>query len=377
MYALFICAMLSSPAMIVFPFVHLFLRRGSLRSIAPMFLAALLLGFVRDPFYWWKPLGAVGFLTTSGVVWIAAIGIGIFLPRLSKAAALAVSAVVLIESAAAVWIELGYWQNSMTLFQHALERNPANYAALDRLGDSLRRDGHLPEAIANLEAALKLRPDDPRIRRDFGNALSAAERTREAIPYLKAPMDLAVAYERAEQFHDAELEYREALKLDPSLADARAGIGFMLAQQGRMADAKPFIESSVAGLADAVRLLPDDPYAHMNLGRAYNFLGRSDDAIAELSTATHLHPDEPEPHFQLGLALEQRGRYAEAFAQLGPAEGLAPDSPKIHFRLAETLFQLGRRMEALAHLEQTLKVRPDYPGGREAYQMVHRVIFGN
>lgn len=65
----------------------------------------------------------------------------------------------------------------------------------------------------------------------------------------------------------AEFAYRKALEIEPSFADALNGLGTLLVQSGRAADAVPMFE----------RALQSDPHLHearLNLGIAYQQSGQ-------------------------------------------------------------------------------------------------------
>jgi tetratricopeptide (TPR) repeat protein len=97
------------------------------------------------------------------------------------------------------------------------------------MGVDLSHAGHLTEAIAQFEAALRLRPDYAEAQNDLGVALTQIPaRASEALAH-----------------------FRAAVKLNPDYADARFNLGVALSQiPGRMPEA-------IAQLEAAYRLHPD------------------------------------------------------------------------------------------------------------------------
>jgi len=89
----------------------------------------------------------------------------------------------------------------------AMKRAQAMERARNGLG--LNRAGRLPEAIAELEAATALDPDNARIKSDLGFLYLYAGRTEDAVR-----------------------QQRAALALDPRLAQAHYGLGLALEKSG-------------------------------------------------------------------------------------------------------------------------------------------------
>ena len=63
-----------------------------------------------------------------------------------------------------------------------------------------------------------------------------------------------------------------------------------------------------------------------------------------------LEPDDPTPHFNLGVLLEEQGRRDEAVLAYGQAVARDPDFADAHCNLGLLLESMGRRQEAMRHL---------------------------
>jgi Flp pilus assembly protein TadD len=115
----------------------------------------------------------------------------------------------------------------------------------------------------------------------------------------------------------AAVHYREALRLDPTLAGAYNNLGVLSLRSGKVAEAESLLRR-------AVDLDPHGATAHSSLGLLLEKQGRHDEAIAQLSRAVAIQPDDPVALNNLGVALARLGRIAEARACFSRAVALDP-----------------------------------------------------
>jgi tetratricopeptide (TPR) repeat protein len=232
--------------------------------------------------------------------------------------------------------QLGFWQDSTTLFRHALAVTENNWAAHTNLGFALAKSpARLPEAIAEYQASLKIDPKISTTHNYLGFALLMTPgRSSEAIA-----------------------EFQAALRLDPRLADAHSNLATVLAKTpGRLPEA-------VAEFQAASRLKPDSAEIHYNLGLALSELpGRLSDGIAEIRTAVRLKPGSAEMHYNLGRILARTPDLPEAIAEYQTAVQIKPDYADAHYGLGLVLAELPDRVrEAIAEYRTALRLRPDDP----------------
>ena len=277
------------------------------------------------------------------------------LPRRQIAAGVA-AAVALLALGGAAWAQTRYWQNSGTLFEHALEVTGPNYLAEHDLGDYLiEQSSGLAAGLAHLQRAVELNPDSARARTDLANALSRVPgREVEAIAEYRAAIqldadaaiphnDLANTLANTGQVQQAIAEYQTALRLDPNYADAQANLqkvesatnpaqnhynsGMTLLHEGRPAEAVPDFEA-------ALHLNPNDADAENNLGVALTQIpGREREAVAHFRAAVRLRPDDFDAHCNLGVALANTpGGTRAAIAEFESALKLRED-PQVHAML--------------------------------------------
>lgn len=80
----------------------------------------------------------------------------------------AVSLTTLLLFAALTRQQLDYWNNSETLFRHALAVTENNYVAHSNLGLVLAKDGQTDEAIRQFQAAILLEPNSASLHNNLG-----------------------------------------------------------------------------------------------------------------------------------------------------------------------------------------------------------------
>jgi tetratricopeptide (TPR) repeat protein len=103
----------------------------------------------------------------------------------------------------------------------------------------------------------------------------------------------------------AEVELREAARLDPRSVDAFLSLGEALMKQDKLQEAEEAFRS-------AVEVDPTGGLAHLSLGQCLAAQGKEEAAIAPLRSAAHYMPLSPDAHRALADALEKNGRQNDA-----------------------------------------------------------------
>ena len=193
------------------------------------------------------------------------------------------------------WDQIGYWQDSETLFRHALEVTDGNYIAHNNLGALLEDRGNFDEAIGHLQEAVRLKPTDAPAWFNLGNACYGSGRFDEAVA-----------------------GYQQALRLEPDDPDAHKNLGNALYKKGQL-------DEAIDQYQEAIRLKPEDATIRFNLAKVLDKKGQTDEAIAQTQAAIRLRPDYAEAHNNLGYLLQKAGRIDEAISEYEEALRLKPD----------------------------------------------------
>jgi tetratricopeptide (TPR) repeat protein len=275
------------------------------------------------------------------------------------------SVIVAVALIAATSAQLGYWQNTRTLFEHADKVTPKNYMAITILGSLLAKEHKYDEAMAYYQTALRYQPAFPEAHFFMGDALDEQGKLDEAIAeYQKAlwfkptqeqtHIFMGIALAKQKKYDEAMAHYTAALKLNPDSAVAQNNLARILHTLGRFDEA---IERYNA----ALEIDPKLALAHNNLGILLIQKGNLTEGAVQLREAMRLNPTNPETQLNLAFALNQQQQWPEAAERLSKiVRGDLPD-PKAHYEFAVALAHLKRTREAMSQYASALLIQPDFP----------------
>jgi predicted O-linked N-acetylglucosamine transferase (SPINDLY family) len=158
---------------------------------------------------------------------------------------------------------------------------------------------------------------------------------------------------------DALGAYERALALKPDHADALNNMGNTLKDQGRLDDALGAYERALA-------LKPDYADFHYNMGNTLKEKGRLDDALAAYGRALALKPDYADVHYNMGNTLKDKGRLDDALAAYERVLALKPEYAFAYNNMGVTLQEQGKLDDAITAYESALVLKPDYASAEAA-----------
>ena len=222
------------------------------------------------------------------------------------------------------------------------------------LGIAQIQTGQLPEAIANLQAALADRPNDPDLVYYLGRASGLL--SKQSIDTLlaaypdspRAHQALAENYFVLRQMPEAEKEYREALRLRPEIPEVHLELGEVYAGAFQWAKAEEEFRTQT-------KLEPGNAEAAYRLGTALLEQGKAHEARAELLRANKLMPDMPETLYSLGKAASLEGDTAAAekeWTKLLSIEKESSLAAQAHFGLAGLYRKQGKTEAAQREMQE-------------------------
>lgn len=235
--------------------------------------------------------------------------------------------------------KLGDLVAASTAYRQALATNPKLTVARYLLGVCELQLGRRGEGIALLET---VRREDPR--------------------NVQAAQTLVSAYIAAGLLGEAKSVLESTLR-----ADRTPGTGYV---RGLYQLAVGDYEASVAEFVRAGTADPRLPGVASQLGIAYCFANRHDEALPVLEEAVRVNPQDANAVAFLGWLYKDRGRDSEATALLGQAFTARPEDTGALFLLAQLAQSRGETGRALDMLE---KVVAREPGHRAAHVLLARV----
>ena len=262
-------------------------------------------------------------------------------------------------------VQLGYWQDTRTLFERTAKVTQRNYLAITILGSLFAHEHKYDEAMAYYQTALRYQPDFPEAHFFMGDALDEQGKLDEALAeYQKAlwfrptqvqtHIFMGIALGKQKKYDEAMAHYTAALKLDPDSAVAQNNLARILHTLGRFDEA---IEHYHA----ALEIDPKLALAHNNLGILLIQKGQLTNGTVQLREAMRLNPTNAETQLNLAFALNQQEQWPEAAELFSKTvSGNFPD-PKAHYEFAVALAHLKKPRAAMSQYASALLIQPDFP----------------
>ena len=253
-----------------------------------------------------------------------------------KHALTGMAAMVLVLLAICSWRQIGFWKNSVTLFEHAVSAIADNHIAYRLLGNALAQQNDFTGAERAFQSALRIRPDDDLTLTEWGAALAQQKRDAEAIECFTA-----------------------ALRINPDSANAHYNLGAVLAGEGRQAEA-------IGQYREALKINPDDRDARNNLAGILLGGGKISEAIYHYKKALLLDPANAGIYYSLGLALSMQGDITTGIAYFKRAIAIRPAFAEAHYNLGIALIRTGNVPEAIRHFKEALSIDPGFDDARKS-----------
>jgi tetratricopeptide (TPR) repeat protein len=196
-------------------------------------------------------------------------GIGTTVAQIAAAAAVAFLAV-------GAQHQVGYWRDSISIFERSLAVEPGSEALRNNLGNEFYDRGRIDEAIVQYRRILEIQPDSAVVHGNLSNALHKRGEPYEAMRH--------------------RLIQR---RIDPESAVGQLKLGEVRLAEGMLAHAEIHFRR-------AVELAPDSAVGRGRLAEALLARGEIDAAIAQFRRAIAIAPDEPAFPRLLEHALQQQ-----------------------------------------------------------------------
>jgi tetratricopeptide (TPR) repeat protein len=304
---------------------------------------------------------------------------------------------------------LGRRAQAVTHYERALLNRADFHQAANNLGNALKALGRIDDAIARYRQALAIKPDFAfaynnlgnalQLRADFAGAEQAYRSALEHAPdYVEALNNLGNVLRMTGRGVGAPELYRRALALEPRYVEAHYNLGNALKELGQFDAAAAAFRAAIAlepekggayhDLVDMRPLASDDPLlaqmealvaerarrrdpslripVHFALGRAYEALGRADDAFSHLARGNALKRRELAYDERASTEYFRRIERSCTAALLGDGAGVAAGAA---VRAPAPIFIIGMPRSGTTLVEQILASHPDVFGAGELYKL--------
>ena len=160
------------------------------------------------------------------------------------------------------WHQVGYWRNSITLFDHALKVTNQNYLIHQNRGSTYLKLGNQRLAIEDYDRAIEINPK-----------------------YQEAYSNRGVAYVQLGNFSQAILDFNKAIEINHEDPDAYYNRGVAHYKLGNFSQA-------ILDFNKAIEIKHDYVSAYYNRGAVYGKIGNHNLAIDDFKTAAKLNDED-------------------------------------------------------------------------------------
>ena len=207
----------------------------------------------------------------------------------------------------------------------------------------------------------------PRSAQSNAEAVSAAKALGQAKPnYARVHNRMGTEFLKKGKLQEAVVEFKKALKEDPTYAGAYNNLGIAYERLGN--------EEAQSQYEKAIQLMPDFTHAHFNLARALMRKKQNAAAVAELQKTIQIDPNHVGALNMLGMALGRQQKFNEAQPHLERAVRLDPQHTEARNNLGAVYTAQGRYREAVAQFEAALRIDPDDSEIRENLNRVKQAL---
>jgi tetratricopeptide (TPR) repeat protein len=286
-----------------------------------------------------------------------------------------------------------HYKEAVPLYRKALVLEPKTPGLRLNLGLALFKAGDMKDALQEFKPLLKSAPpsspDRQRLTILIGMCYYGIEEYAVAAPYLKEaaagdprslPLRLALAHsclwskqyqcvldtyheilmlnaesaeadmlagEALDELKNADgaiVQFRAAVKADPSMPEVHFGLGYLLWSKHRYEEAAPEFEAELANN-------PKHVQAMAHLGDTDMKLGHPEAAVPLFEKAIEIDPGLELAYLDLGIVYAETGRNDDALREMKAAERLAPNDVDVHWRLGRLYRAMGNKEAAKAELD--------------------------
>ena len=257
--------------------------------------------------------------------------------------------------------EAGRHIDAVQLSGRAIALNPGLAEAFYLRGTCLCEMRQSQQAVGDLSAATRLKPDWDEAWCALGIAQIASGATEQGVASLTKALQLnskmqpawearARGYRDLHRTEDELGDIEELLELDATHREALLRRGTLLSETNP--------PQAIEDFSSIIRRDRNNATAWMQRGLCYNHSGDTDRALADLNIACRLQSDDFHPWLERGRILRSLKRSDDAISDLSKAAELAPDDFNTRLELGRTFLSSSNIDGALANLREAERLSP-------------------
>jgi len=263
-------------------------------------------------------------------------------------------------------------------FAKAAQLEPNSFEAFAGLVTVDLQTRHVKEAVARVEAALRVANPSAGVLLIAAQTYAAAGTLDKAEDLLKRTIDLDTTnltaysllgqlYIKQNRLDDAKNQFKRIADQSPKAVSAPTMLGMLSEAQGRSNEAENYYKQALKIDANAA-------VAANNLAWIYVAANRNlDEALQLAQAAQRVLPDQPNVNDTLGWIYYRKNLKPQAIRHLDTAVKADPTDPLSHYHLGMAYYLDGRFDKAKAELAQALKLKADFDGADEARKTLSQI----
>lgn len=238
----------------------------------------------------------------------------------------------------------GDFDQAIRSFQETLRLRPDHQIAIFNLALAYRKSGQVDKSMEGFREVLRRDPHYVNAMVNLAQIYTERNEPEKALPY----------YQQAIGRYNEMLKSSSTVDAIVSIRDSLSGALF---SQGKISEAEEQVR-------EIIKLKPNYPDAHYNMGQIYEARGMPADAAREYQQEIQYNPTNFKAYNDYALLLRQQGQFGPSVSVLEQAVRIQPESFASHYLLADSLMQAnGNIQEARANAEQAVSLNPSFRKG--------------
>ncbi len=221
--------------------------------------------------------------------------------RYRKEALFASSALILAYLFVVTWTQVGYWRNSIILYDHALKVTSRNDTIHNNRGDAFCRLGNLGQAIPDFDKAVGINPENA-----------------------DAYYNRGVTYGKLGDHRRAIEDFDRSIEINPKRVEPYYNRGFAYGELGDQGQA-------IENFSMAIEIAPENADAYNSRGVSFGKLGNYRQAISDYDRTAEIDPGHARAFNNRGFAYDRLGDHRQAISDYTRAIEIKPDYAKAYF----------------------------------------------